>query len=77
MWGNLVAYVEHLDDEMFRSLQVIDPHTHEYVVVLKDEPVFLALAHKVADYLTTTGNFKNLPRVSAQGCNIQWAACAM
>ncbi len=45
--------------------QVIDPHTHEYVVVLKDEPVFLALAHKVADYLTRTGDMKNISRVCA------------
>ncbi len=49
---------------MLRRLQVIDAHTHEYVAVLKDEPVFLALANKVADYLTRTGDTKALPRVS-------------
>ena len=27
--------------------QVIDPHTHEYMSRLKDEPVYLALAQKV------------------------------
>lgn len=64
VWGNLVAFVERLDDEMFKSQQVIDPHTHEYMTRLKDEPVFLALAQKVADYLTDIGDLKNLPKVT-------------
>lgn len=32
--------------------QVIDPHTHEYMARLRDEPVYLALGSKVLDYLT-------------------------
>mmetsp|Transcript_33430 Transcript_33430/g.84725 ORF Transcript_33430/g.84725 Transcript_33430/m.84725 type:complete len:947 (-) Transcript_33430:272-3112(-) len=64
VWGNMVAFVERLDDEMFKSLQVIDPHTHEYMARLKDEPVFLALAQKVADYLTRVEDMKNLPKVT-------------
>lgn len=33
------------------DLQVIDPHTHQYMDRMKDEPVFLALASKASDYL--------------------------
>ncbi len=30
---------------------MIDPHTHEYMARLRDEPVFLALGTKVLEYL--------------------------
>eukprot|EP00798_Chlamydomonas_sp_ICE-L_P014783 gene14783-20833_t len=64
VWGNLVSFVERLDDEMFKSLQVIDPHTNEYLTRLRDEPVLLALAQKVLDYLVRVSDDKNLPRVA-------------
>uniref|UniRef100_A0A383WAN8 Eukaryotic translation initiation factor 3 subunit C n=1 Tax=Tetradesmus obliquus TaxID=3088 RepID=A0A383WAN8_TETOB len=64
VWGNLVAFVERLDDEMFKSLQVIDPHTHEYMARLRDEPVFLALSQKVHDYLARIGDVRNQPKVA-------------
>jgi translation initiation factor 3 subunit C len=35
--GSVVSFVERLDDEFIRSLQVIDPHTTEYIDRLKDE----------------------------------------
>jgi translation initiation factor 3 subunit C len=31
---------------------------------LKDEPVFLALAQKVLDYLTRIGDTKNMPKIA-------------
>ena len=52
IWGNLVAFVERIDDELFKSLQVIDPHTREYVERMKDELGFLALAQTATHYLT-------------------------
>jgi translation initiation factor 3 subunit C len=46
------------------SSQVTDPHTNEYLDRLKDEPGFLALAHKVAEYLQRTGDTARLPRIA-------------
>jgi hypothetical protein len=36
--------------------QVIDPHTHEYMARLRDEPVFLALCQKVHEYFGRIGD---------------------
>ena len=47
-----MGFIERLDDELFKSLQVLDPHTNMYLERMKDEPLFLALAQKVwATYL--------------------------
>lgn len=43
-----MGFIERLDDELFKSLQVLDPHTNLYLERMKDEPLFLALAQKVA-----------------------------
>lgn len=45
-------------------VQVIDPHTNQYLDRLKDEPLFLALAQKVSDYLSGRGDTKALARVA-------------
>lgn len=50
VWGNLVGFIERLDDELFKSLQVLDPHTNLYLERMKDEPLFLALAQKVSTH---------------------------
>ncbi len=126
VWGNMVAFLERLDDEHFKSLQVgnaaesvmhvghmgvacmhmpslwparlialsclksgvhvhyrhclpapycdfshstvclqvIDPHTNQYLDRLKDEPLFLALAQKVSEHFTRIGDTKSLARVA-------------
>lgn len=46
------------------SGQVIDPHTHQYLDRMKDEPIFLALAQKVSDYLSRQGEVKGLTRIA-------------
>ncbi len=54
-----MGFIERLDDELFKSLQVLDPHTNLYLERMKDEPLFLALAQKV-----TTHDFDRINQIN-------------
>ena len=50
MTGNLLSFLERLDDEFYKSLQLQDPHMPEYVARLKDEVPLVNLMQDTLAY---------------------------
>jgi translation initiation factor 3 subunit C len=62
-WCSLGAFIERLDDEYFKSLQAIDPHSKDYVLRLQDDQLFLSLMFEVCKYYDLKHDEKNLVKI--------------
>jgi len=64
--GNLVAFVERLDDELTKSFQAIDPHTQEYVQRLQDENSLMDIMEKTHTYYMRKNKPKHAAHIAAR-----------
>jgi len=62
-WCSLSAFIERLDDEYFKSLQSMDPHSKDYVLRLQDDNSFLSLMLEVCKYYELKHDEKNLVKI--------------
>jgi translation initiation factor 3 subunit C len=64
--GNLMSFIERLDDEFLKSLQMMDPHTSDYVIRLQSEIPFIELAGRAQNYYERTNQMKRAARIAAR-----------
>jgi translation initiation factor 3 subunit C len=62
--GSLETFLARLEDEYTKSLQQINPHTHDYVVRLSDEAMLVELAQAVRVYYRRIGDEKSCSSVA-------------
>lgn len=65
--GNVISFVERLDDELTRVLQHVDPHTAEYVERLTDEGV---LYTNIVRAMIYSERLKSNPKLEASQDNV-------
>eukprot|EP01134_Creolimax_fragrantissima_P000740 CFRG0740T1 len=61
--GDLMSFIERLEEELTRSLQIIDPHTQEYVNRLQDELTMMEVIKKTQKILEAEGHEETICRV--------------
>lgn len=61
--ANLMGFVERLDDEYIKSLQMLDVHTQDYQLRLLDEPLLMELAEGVKAFYERKGQLRRVARV--------------
>jgi len=66
MSGNVLAYLERLDDEFYKSLQALDPHQEVYIARLKDEVPLVNLMLDTLAYYDSKEAPIDAARVSAR-----------
>lgn len=67
--GSVISFVERLDDELTRVLQVVDPHTAEYVERLSDEAALysnIVRAQLYAERLTSDAKLEAAPETASR-----------
>eukprot|EP00735_Rhodelphis_limneticus_P009130 TRINITY_DN2556_c0_g1::TRINITY_DN2556_c0_g1_i1::g.19161::m.19161 TRINITY_DN2556_c0_g1::TRINITY_DN2556_c0_g1_i1::g.19161 ORF type:complete len:969 (-),score=310.54,sp/Q9XHM1/EIF3C_MEDTR/40.77/0.0,eIF-3c_N/PF05470.7/6.9e-186,PCI/PF01399.22/5.7e+03,PCI/PF01399.22/1.5e-14,Baculo_DNA_bind/PF04786.7/0.015,Baculo_DNA_bind/PF04786.7/3e+03,DUF4363/PF14276.1/7.9,DUF4363/PF14276.1/21,TPR_2/PF07719.12/1.5e+04,TPR_2/PF07719.12/2.1,TPR_2/PF07719.12/1.5e+03,PTS_IIA/PF02255.11/5.8e+03,PTS_IIA/PF02255.11/1.5,PTS len=64
--GNLLAFIERLDDELFKCFQNVDNHSEEYIHLLQDEQIFLEMAYAVQCYYHYRGDSLYVTRIASR-----------
>lgn len=64
VYGNLVSYVERLDDEHFKTMQCTEPHSPEYIERMRDELPLLQLLSDTMHYCGRIGDTSGEARLA-------------